>query len=116
MGAPAVSGGQAANFTSDAGFLSFYEVCDMLRSGATLVWDNEQQVCFIQIKCSCHLSSRFIQKLAAEVSASDALRENSPQVPYAFKDDQWVGFDDQRSLKMKIQWLKENGYSGVMIW
>ncbi|XP_028966665.1 probable chitinase 10 [Galendromus occidentalis] len=80
VGAPAISGGQAGNFTSEAGFLSFYEVCDMLRSGATLVWDNEQQV------------------------------------PYAFKDDQWVGFDDQRSLKMKVQWLKENGYSGVMIW
>ncbi|XP_022669699.1 probable chitinase 10 isoform X2 [Varroa jacobsoni] len=80
VGAPAVSGGSPGNFTQESGFLAFYEVCDMLRAGATLVWDNEQQV------------------------------------PYAFKDDQWVGFDDQRSLRMKVQWLRENGYSGVMIW
>lgn len=80
VGAPALSGGLSGNYTQEAGFLAFYEVCDMLRAGATLVWDNEQQV------------------------------------PYAFKDEQWVGFDDQRSLRMKVQWLRENGYSGVMIW
>lgn len=46
VGAPAVSGGSPGNFTQESGFLAFYEVCDMLRAGATLVWDNEQQVYF----------------------------------------------------------------------
>lgn len=49
VGAPAVSGGSPGNFTQESGFLAFYEVCDMLRAGATLVWDNEQQVFFIDI-------------------------------------------------------------------
>lgn len=76
----------------------FSQICDLLKSGATLVWDNEQMV------------------------------------PYAYKDDQWVGFDDPRSFKIKvrsgiclciktnkplikqIQWLKQAGFGGVMIW
>lgn len=41
-------------------------MCDLLKSGATLVWDNEQMV------------------------------------PYAYKGDQWVGFDDPRSFKIKV--------------
>lgn len=50
----------------DAASSSAFQICDLLRSGATLVWDNEQMV------------------------------------PYAYKNDQWVGFDDQRSLKLKV--------------
>ncbi|KAG8171434.1 hypothetical protein JTE90_003064 [Oedothorax gibbosus] len=80
IGAPAVDGGKAGNYTGEPGVLAFFEICDFLKSGAILVWDNEQMV------------------------------------PYAYKDNQWVGFDDQRSLKTKIQWLKEAGYGGVMIW
>lgn len=42
--------------------------------------------------------------------------DNEQMVPYAYKDDQWVGFDDPRSFKIKIQWLKQAGYGGIMIW
>lgn len=28
--------------------------------------------------------------------------DNEQQVPFAYKDDQWVGFDDERSLKTKV--------------
>ncbi|XP_054717240.1 probable chitinase 10 [Uloborus diversus] len=81
VGAPAKGGGGIpGNYTGEAGVLAFFEVCDFLKSGAVLVWDNEQMV------------------------------------PYAYKDDQWVGFDDQRSLKTKVSWLKEQGYGGVMVW
>nr|APA05224.1 chitinase [Tetranychus cinnabarinus] len=80
IGAPAIKGGLPGQFTRESGFLSFFEVCDLLKQGATLVWDNEQMV------------------------------------PYAYKDDQWVGFDDLRSFKIKVQWLKQAGYSGIMIW
>lgn len=78
--APAARGGRPGQYTKESGFLSFFEVCEMLKSQATLVWDNEQMI------------------------------------PYAYKGDQWVGFDDPRSFKMKVQWLKQNGYSGIMIW
>ncbi|KAL7300198.1 hypothetical protein TKK_0007041 [Trichogramma kaykai] len=81
IGAPASGGGVAGNFTSEPGFLSYYEVCTFLNEdNTTLVWDSEQQV------------------------------------PFAYRDDQWVGFDDERSLINKMKWLKEEGFGGIMIW
>uniref|UniRef100_UPI00398F3E29 acidic mammalian chitinase-like isoform X2 n=1 Tax=Pristiophorus japonicus TaxID=55135 RepID=UPI00398F3E29 len=38
------------------------------------------------------------------------------QVPYAFKDNQWIGFDNPRSFMIKAQWLKNNNFGGVMVW
>ncbi|KAB0800036.1 hypothetical protein PPYR_07916 [Photinus pyralis] len=81
IGAPASGGGKPGQFTSESGFMSYYEICDFLQvENTTLVWDNEQQV------------------------------------PFAYREDQWVGFDDERSLKTKIAWLKEEGFGGIMIW
>ncbi|CAH0564615.1 unnamed protein product [Brassicogethes aeneus] len=42
--------------------------------------------------------------------------DNEQQVPFAYRENQWVGFDDERSLKTKIAWLKEEGFGGIMIW
>lgn len=67
IGAAASGGGVAGKFTNEAGFLSYYEVCNFLTMpNTTLVWDSEQQV------------------------------------PFAYRGDQWVGFDDERSLKNKV--------------
>lgn len=38
------------------------------------------------------------------------------KVPYAVAGDQWIGFDDERSIRNKMQWLKTNGYAGAMVW
>lgn len=68
IGAPANGGGTAGKYTAEAGFMSYYEICDFLQEdNTTLVWDNEQQV------------------------------------PFAYRGDQWVGFDDERSLKTKVK-------------
>lgn len=42
--------------------------------------------------------------------------DNEQQVPFAYQNDQWVGFDDERSLEVKGDWLKTEGFGGVMIW
>lgn len=42
--------------------------------------------------------------------------DNEQQVPFAYRDHQWVGFDDERSLKTKIKWLKEEEFGGIMVW
>ncbi|XP_070286407.1 chitotriosidase-1 [Myotis yumanensis] len=38
------------------------------------------------------------------------------EVPYAFRGDQWVGFDDTESLKAKVSYLKQKGLGGAMVW
>jgi chitinase len=73
-------GGKAGEFTKEAGFLAFYEICQLLKDGATYLWDEEQKV------------------------------------PYAIKDDMWVGFDDERSIEEKVSWINQNGYGGGMVW
>ncbi|EDW31122.1 GL20757 [Drosophila persimilis] len=42
--------------------------------------------------------------------------DSEQQVPFAYRGNQWVGFDDERSLKTKTEWLKEQGFGGIMVW
>jgi chitinase len=76
----ASDGGKAGVFTREAGFLAYYEVCQMLLDGASYIWDDEMKV------------------------------------PYLVKGDQWVGFDDERSIRGKMDWIKANGFGGAMVW
>ncbi|XP_066255919.1 uncharacterized protein [Euwallacea similis] len=36
--------------------------------------------------------------------------------PIAFKGNQWVGYDDQNVVKMKAEYVVENGLGGIMFW
>ncbi len=36
--------------------------------------------------------------------------------PYAYKADQWVGFDDIAMIRRKSEFVKANGFGGGMIW
>ncbi|KAI0210818.1 Acidic mammalian chitinase [Lamellibrachia satsuma] len=38
------------------------------------------------------------------------------QVPYAYKGTNWVGYDNVRSLTAKVNWLKNQGFAGWMVW
>ncbi|XP_060700993.1 acidic mammalian chitinase-like [Hemiscyllium ocellatum] len=49
-----------------------------------------------------------------KVATSEVIDDQ--QVPYAFKDNQWVGYDNQQSFITKVQWLKENNFGGAMVW
>merc|ERR1712008_510566 len=80
VNSPAKDGGDAGEYTREAGFLAYYEVCDMMIEGANYVWDDEMKV------------------------------------PYLVQGDQWVGFDDERSIRNKMDWIKTNGYAGAMVW
>lgn len=35
---------------------------------------------------------------------------------YAFKGNQWVGYDDKQTLRRKVNYLKKSGYGGIMAW
>ena len=38
------------------------------------------------------------------------------KIPYAYKDDQWVGYDDPKSIKMKCEFAAKRKLAGAMIW
>nr|XP_028590005.1 acidic mammalian chitinase-like [Podarcis muralis] len=42
---------------------------------------------------------------------------NAPQeVPYAYKGNQWIGYDNPKSFGIKAKWLLENNFGGAMVW
>ncbi|XP_038235698.1 chitotriosidase-1-like isoform X1 [Dermochelys coriacea] len=43
-------------------------------------------------------------------------RIEEQKVPYSFKENQWVGYDDQQSIKTKVQYLKKKNLGGAMVW
>ncbi|XP_024936097.1 chitotriosidase-1-like [Cephus cinctus] len=38
------------------------------------------------------------------------------KVPYAYSGDQWIGFDNEKSLAIKIKYAKKLGLAGIMFW
>ncbi|KAM8864655.1 chitotriosidase-1-like isoform 2-T4 [Spinachia spinachia] len=38
------------------------------------------------------------------------------KVPYAFKQNEWVGYDNKESFETKVRYLKENQFGGAFVW
>ena len=43
-------------------------------------------------------------------------REPEQRVPYAFKGNQWVGYDDTISVEEKAKYVMSKGLGGIMLW
>ncbi|XP_031823132.1 acidic mammalian chitinase-like isoform X1 [Sarcophilus harrisii] len=38
------------------------------------------------------------------------------KVPYAYKGNEWIGFDDVKSYECKVDFVKQNKFGGAMVW
>lgn len=36
--------------------------------------------------------------------------------PYAYKDNQWVGYDDENIVRKKAEYVAKKGLGGIMFW
>ena len=81
INAPTADAGKSGPYTQAAGFLSYFEICQLMsKEGWSKEWNDEQKI------------------------------------PYAFKEDQWVGFDDPQSIKLKCEYAAKRKLAGAMIW
>ncbi|XP_036159555.1 chitinase-3-like protein 1 isoform X2 [Myotis myotis] len=61
-------------------------------------------------------SDRYSNAICDFLHGATVHRLPDQQVPYATKGNQWVGYDDQESVKNKVQYLKNQGLAGAMVW
>ncbi|KAM4700203.1 acidic mammalian chitinase-like [Discoglossus pictus] len=50
------------------------------------------------------------------LSGATVVFMDDQKVPYAFKGNQWVGFDTVESFKYKVDFVKKGGFGGGMVW
>ncbi|XP_063223198.1 chitinase-3-like protein 1 [Bacillus rossius redtenbacheri] len=41
---------------------------------------------------------------------------DAQQVPYGYSNNQWIGYDNVKSIKIKSEYLKEKQFGGAMVW
>ncbi|KAG8181266.1 hypothetical protein JTE90_018785 [Oedothorax gibbosus] len=82
IGAPAEGPGEKGEYTREAGYLAYYEVCQMIQEND---WELEAPY---------------------------------PEImgPFAYKDNQWVGFDDEDTIIEKVKFIVKEGLGGGMVW
>ncbi|XP_033754673.1 uncharacterized protein LOC117337653 [Pecten maximus] len=49
-------------------------------------------------------------------SGGNTYRDSQHLVPVYVNGKTWIGYDDEKSLSLKVAWLVQEGYGGAMVW
>ncbi|CAF4794720.1 unnamed protein product, partial [Rotaria sp. Silwood1] len=79
--APSKGPGLPGIYTNSSGFLSYYEICDLIKKHT---WHTDY--------------------------------DKEQEVPFAYKNDQWIGYDNEKSIEKKCHFIAKQRLSGAMIW
>lgn len=60
--------------------------------------------------------AQICEKLATESGRWRIVRHEAHKVPYMYRDNMWVGYDDEASLRLKAEYARRFGLGGVMVW
>ena len=77
LNAPTIGGGSAGPFTGQSGLLAYFEICDFINDGWTVVAPTENRG------------------------------------PYAYNGNQWVGYDDEDTIRTKVSIIVN--YTGLYL-
>ncbi|XP_066904768.1 uncharacterized protein Cht6 [Halyomorpha halys] len=81
LGSPADGPGEQGEATREKGYLAYYEICNNIKDGWTVVQPKE-----------------------------------SAMGPYAYKGNQWVGYDDESISRKKAEYVNQRNLGGIMFW
>lgn len=56
------------------------------------------------------------EKFQAEKSRWNLKWESQQMVPYAYYDRQWIGYENEKSIALKVDYIKKENLAGVMVW
>ncbi|KAI3379773.1 hypothetical protein SNEBB_002045 [Seison nebaliae] len=104
MNSPISGAGDAGKYSGSAGMITYYEVCE--KFGKTKKKDEDEEE-----------EGEEEDDYSDEENNGWTIEWNDDQqVPYAYRGDQWIGYDNKESIRLKTNLVKSKGLGGAMIW
>ncbi|KYN27929.1 Chitotriosidase-1, partial [Trachymyrmex cornetzi] len=100
LGSPADGPGTEGEATREKGYLAYYYVFLLI---------------YLKLKIK-HLFFKICESIA-DSDEWEVVQPNPKAMgPYAFKGNQWVGYDDEDIVKLKAHYVNEKKLGGIMFW
>ena len=104
IGCPFKEAGAPGPCTNGPGTLGYFEIQDIIaQQKPEIVHDQDAAVNYFTFSTNAKKSKR---------STTDPLNERENEN----ENDQWVSFDDKKTMKQKVDWANELGLGGTMVW
>ncbi|XP_074037099.1 acidic mammalian chitinase isoform X2 [Leptinotarsa decemlineata] len=68
------------------------------------------------IKAGSPVSPTFRQLCSSKYSNWTRVWDDEQKNPYKYKGNQWIGYDDEKSIRKKAQYVVSQKLAGIMIW